>query len=185
MFSKASNSSPSKFSGYCNLFYSIMIFTAHRSNQMYIYYTAITVLSTAPLRKAVNFPANKFPAFMEPECSFLFSQNPASIIRWFQSTSSLSYLISILILSSHPDLGGSGITVLIFNTGARRRWEVIMTPVALPIGTRRRCLFNSKLGGPHSRPGQKNIKILGVNLCRPARIPFAIVNAQSRLYLPI
>ena len=69
----------------------------------------------------------------------------------------LNVLISILILSSNPDLRWSGITVLILKIGTRRRREVRMTPVALPRGTTGRCPFNSKVGGHQSRPRQ-NIK---------------------------
>ena len=53
VFTKASTSSPFKFSRYSNLFYSIIIVSACRSNQMYKYYTKLTKWNTVLLRKII------------------------------------------------------------------------------------------------------------------------------------
>jgi hydroxymethylpyrimidine pyrophosphatase-like HAD family hydrolase len=54
MRTKISNSSSSKFSKYRNLLYSIMIVTARRPNQMYKYYTELSLRNIVILRKEVT-----------------------------------------------------------------------------------------------------------------------------------
>jgi hypothetical protein len=123
MRTKASNSSPSKFSMYRNLLHSIMIVTARRPKQMYKYYTELSLRSTVILRKTVTLGQYISCDYGTRIFNLVFTKarihSQMTPVYIFPILFSIHF--NIILLSK---LRGNAITALILNIGNSRRWEV-------------------------------------------------------------